>query len=64
MANSRHKAAARCTACDRALAVWSTPDGDLTPIGSVDGCPCGNASFRLLAAPTERPAPSEESPGF
>ncbi|MFP8953219.1 hypothetical protein ACLI4Z_09645 [Natrialbaceae archaeon A-arb3/5] len=45
---ARTKAAARCTECDRAIAVWKEADEHVVPIGSVNGCPCGGTAFRLL----------------
>lgn len=44
----RQKAAARCTDCGQALAVWLLSSGDVNPIGSADGCPCGGTNFRVL----------------
>ncbi|WP_306054954.1 hypothetical protein [Natronococcus wangiae] len=44
----RQKAAARCTDCGRALAVWLLPSGEMNPIGSAKGCPCGGTSFQRL----------------
>lgn len=46
--STRQKGAARCEACGKALAVWVTSTREIFPIGSVDGCPCGGSSFRLL----------------
>ncbi|WP_440766679.1 hypothetical protein [Natronorubrum sp. DTA7] len=46
-AQSRRKGAARCERCGRALAVWLV-SGDVRPIGSVDGCPCGGSSFTVF----------------
>ncbi|WP_459806813.1 hypothetical protein [Halopiger thermotolerans] len=64
MADPRRKAAARCTDCNRAIAVWVPASGGPTPIGSVEGCPCGNDAFRLLVAATDRPGPSKEGLEF
>ncbi|WP_169331463.1 hypothetical protein [Natrialba asiatica] len=46
--STRQRGAARCEACGKALAVWVTSTHKIAPIGSVDGCPCGGSSFRLL----------------
>ncbi|WP_187432864.1 hypothetical protein [Natronococcus pandeyae] len=45
---TRQKAAACCTDCGQALAVWVSPSGEMNPIGSAAGCPCGGTSFRML----------------
>lgn len=46
--STRQRGAARCEACGKSLAVWITSSREILPIGSVDGCPCGGSSFRLL----------------
>jgi hypothetical protein len=44
----RQKGAARCGDCGRALAVWLSSSGEINPIGSTDGCPCGGTEFDVL----------------
>jgi hypothetical protein len=46
--DGRRKGAARCDDCGRALAVWLLASGEINPIGSTDGCPCGGTSFDVL----------------
>lgn len=46
---AKTKAAARCTECDSAFAVWQSSEGRIVPIGSVDGCSCGGTEFELLS---------------
>ncbi|MFU8869601.1 hypothetical protein [Natronococcus sp.] len=43
----RRKGAARCIDCGRALAVWLS-SGEINPIGSTRGCPCGGTEFDPL----------------
>ncbi|ELY55938.1 hypothetical protein C493_10683 [Natronolimnohabitans innermongolicus JCM 12255] len=45
---TRSRGAASCTECGRVLAVWLSSEGEIHPIGSVNGCPCGSTSFRPL----------------
>ncbi|WP_293029185.1 hypothetical protein [Natronococcus sp.] len=44
----RQKGAARCVECGRALAVWLSSSGQINPIGSTGGCPCGGTEFDPL----------------
>ncbi len=46
--DSQLKAAGLCRNCGKALAVWQSPNGDVSPIGSRQGCTCGSTEFRLL----------------
>ncbi|WP_207593008.1 hypothetical protein [Halomontanus rarus] len=46
--NARTKAAGVCEDCGKAFAVFESEDGDVIPIGSRDGCPCGGTSFHVL----------------
>ncbi|WP_207589100.1 hypothetical protein [Halomontanus rarus] len=45
---AKTKGAARCDECGSVFAVWMAPDGDIEPIGSRAGCPCGKSAFRVL----------------
>ena len=48
-ARSQRKGAAQCTNCGRAMAVWFSDCSDeVRPIGSANGCPCGESSFRVF----------------
>ena len=47
MGTRRTKAAARCEACGRILAVWLS-EGDVIPIGTGEGCHCGGSSFQVV----------------